>query len=352
MRPLTLLIFLLVLLQQAARGQDISYIDLYPDTAITVLGQDFFLSRVDAITYAPKYGYFFGDRRWSQIAQTDRQFQLIRTLGRPGEGPEELGSVRYLHVWGDTLFVATRGVIKKFLLPDFRYLDRYLIRTRCFHCIHITPYGIAQTVVNSETPLRLYDLKGHVLHQFGRVLEPNHPSSVFLNLRAGVFITEAKEILAVPQLQNQVERYAFDGKLREVFRLDQPPALIQVFRKAQRRTQELQRTRPYALAPLWGDVTYAKGLLYLATAQRWPEASHIQHVLVVRVTQERMQLSHILRLHRDQTPLQMGLLEKANSPQDVYLSARLIEVIPETNTLLAWMLPENLLYVYTLPEQP
>lgn len=350
MKPLILSLLLLVTFQ-VTWAQEVSYIDLYPDTALTVLGQDFFLSRVSAITCSPAYGYFIGDNELSRIAWTDRQFRLIRSLGTPGEGPEELTGVNYLHVWGDTLFVGTGGVVKKFLLPSFIYLDRYLIRNRCSHCIHITPHGIVQTVVSPEKPLRLYDLNGHILHQFGRILEPNHPTSDLLNFRAGVFITEDKEILAVPRLLNQIERYTFEGKLREALHLNQPQTLLQIFHQARTRTQELQRTRPYLFAPLWNDATYAKGLLYLAVAQHWPNASHIQHVLVVRVTHEQMELSHILRLHRDQTPLQMGLLEEADSPDDVYLSAWLIEVIPETNKLLAWIIPEELLYVYTLPEQ-
>ena len=203
-----------------------------------------------------------------------------------------------------------------------------------------------------KKPLRLYDLNGRELRQFGRILEPDHPSSAFFNLRVGVFITEEKELLAVPSLQNQVERYTFTGELHEVLQMDQSRELVRLLREAWTRTQEFQRTRPYLLAPLWKGATYAKGLLYLVVAQRWPDASHLQHVLVVRVTRTRMQLSYILRLHRNQTPLQMGLLEEADSPDDVYLTTQLIEVIPETNKLLAWMMPEDLLYVYTLPEQP
>ncbi|GEM_PF-4017647 len=348
-----LIFFLLLLFPafQTTRAQEIPYIDLYPDTALTVLGPHFYLDKVLAIAYAPTYGYFIGDDELSQIAWTNRQFQLIRTLGKPGEGPEELMGISFLHLWGDTLFVGTDRIIKKFLLPDFVYLDRYLIRSRCAHCVHVTPYGIVQTVVSSEDPIRLYDLHGRLVRQFGRMLEPDHPASAFFNFRVGVFITESQDIIAVPRLHPQIERYTLEGKVQEILTLNQPPLLTRLFQEAWDRTQELQRKQPYMLAQLWGDAAYAKGWLYLAVAMRWPEAPHIQHVLVVRVTRERMVLSHILRLHRDQTPLQMGLLE-ADRIDEVSLSARLIEVIPQTGRLLARMFPEDLLYVYTLPEQP
>ncbi|SHK06918.1 hypothetical protein [Rhodothermus profundi] len=323
--------------------------DLYPDTVLTALGDTLYLGGLQAIAYSDRYGYAFLDSDVGGLVLTDLQFRPIQRLGRFGGGPQEYPSATLLRFWGDTLVVGRR----LFRLPAFEYLGQLPVSPLAIapHALDLRTDSLFLRARRSpQSPLQLVRPRERPLN-FGRQLYQDRDNSWVFNLRVGVFFTEWDELLSVFMLFPQVERYRLDGTLREVLELDHFRPIAQLARQALRQTETAHRKgQPFMIYSLWEDAVYKQGWLYLAPARPWPGLSRdVTVIIVVRVTPEGMRLSHLLRLHRNEKALQAEL------PPDwlqQWFRVGYFEVIAETNKLLAWMNPDDLLYVYTLPELP
>jgi len=236
------------------------------------------------------------DYEINHLLSMDIEGSLKSAVGRAGHGPGEFLGAGQFFLFNDTIFVFSAGKNAMEIFLDTNYIE-----TMHFNNMH-GRYGggrfcadsdnIYMPLANKESNISVISMGSKVVvDTFGKI-QPfkTERQTIFQNSLNGVFSHE-NEILAVFSSLPKVERYSKRGELKEVFSLMNVSILQEQLQFSQNQLHIENLT-----VNLVTDSYLKDDLLYILLNHREGESIFSNRVLVLDVSNSRIELSYILNL--------------------------------------------------------
>ncbi len=240
---------------------------------------------------------YFSDSEQSRVLVLDRNLNVMRQMGKPGEGPGELTLAGPLVCYRDRLFVTNMGAAG---LSVFDTQGTFLSAIPVSYCIFSTQFAVYDEMLFLSTPqkesaISVADMEGALLFQFGERFQFGEERENITRSYRHLTVVETAEmplLIAVAESEPVIEAFSLDGVRQYVLNLETHPLLQSRLNTAKEFRERNPDRRANSSVVLFVSIAAHGQSLYLLVADQ----SSPHHFLKFQVTSKSINYQEALEL--------------------------------------------------------